>query len=116
MKKYLIPLVVLCLALIGGVVWLYLNLDKQKQENREMQELAALDKQEMENEYQQFALQYSEMKAQINNDSIVAQLSAEQEKTQRLLAELQQRCPRDYPTEEGTGHGSCRIAVVCHRD
>ena len=59
MKKYLIPLVVLCLALIGGVVWLYLNLDKQKQENREMQELAALDKQEMENEYQQFALQYS---------------------------------------------------------
>ena len=90
MKKYLIPLVVLCLALIGGVVWLYLNLDKQKQENREMQELAALDKQEMENEYQQFALQYSEMKAQINNDSIVAQLSAEQEKTQRLLAELQQ--------------------------
>ena len=90
MKKFLIPLILLCLALIGGLVWLYLDLDKQKQENREMQELAALDKQEMENEYQQFALQYSEMKAQINNDSIVAQLSAEQEKTQRLLKELQQ--------------------------
>ena len=90
MKKYLIPLILLCLLLIGGVVWLYLDLDKQKQENREMQELAELDKQEMENEYQQFALQYSEMKTQINNDSIVAQLSAEQEKTQRLLKELQQ--------------------------
>ena len=90
MKKYLIPLVLLCLLLAGGLVWLYLNLDKQKQENKEMQELAALDKQEMENEYQQFALQYSEMKTQINNDSIVAQLSAEQEKTQRLLAELKQ--------------------------
>ncbi|MCR5131390.1 MAG: hypothetical protein K6C10_08030 [Prevotella sp.] len=90
MKKYLIPLVLLCLALIGGLVWLYLDLDKQKQENREMLELAELDKQEMENEYQQFALQYSEMKTQINNDSIVAQLSAEQEKTQRLLKELQQ--------------------------
>ena len=90
MKKYLIPLILLCLLLIGGLVWLYLDLDKQKQENREMQELAELDKQEMENEYQQFALQYSEMKTQINNDSIVAQLSAEQEKTQRLLAELQQ--------------------------
>ena len=90
MKKYLIPLILLCLLLAGGLVWLYLNLDKQKQENREMQELAALDKQEMENEYQQFALQYSEMKTQINNDSIVAQLSAEQEKTQRLLAELKQ--------------------------
>ncbi|MBR0527098.1 MAG: hypothetical protein IJJ98_10435 [Prevotella sp.] len=90
MKKYLIPLILLCLLLAGGLVWLYLNLDKQKQENKEMQELAALDKQEMENEYQQFALQYSEMKTQINNDSIVAQLSAEQEKTQRLLAELKQ--------------------------
>ena len=90
MKKYLIPLILLCLLLIGGVVWLYLDLDKQKQENREMQELAELDKQEMENEYQQFAQQYSEMKTQINNDSIVAQLSAEQEKTQRLLKELQQ--------------------------
>lgn len=90
MKKYLIPLILLCLALIGGVVWLYLNLDQQKQEIREMQELAELDKQEMENEYEQFALQYSEMKTQINNDSIVAQLSAEQEKTQRLLAELRQ--------------------------
>ena len=90
MKKYLIPLILHCLLLAGGLVWLYLNLDKQKQENKEMQELAALDKQEMENEYQQFALQYSEMKTQINNDSIVAQLSAEQEKTQRLLAELKQ--------------------------
>ena len=90
MKKYLIPLILLCLLLAGGLVWLYLNLDKQKQENKEMQELATLDKQEMENEYQQFALQYSEMKTQINNDSIVAQLSAEQEKTQRLLAELKQ--------------------------
>lgn len=90
MKKYLIPLILLCLLLIGGVVWLYLDLDQQKQQNREMQELAELDKQEMENEYQQFAMQYSEMKTQINNDSIVAQLSAEQEKTQRLLRELQQ--------------------------
>ena len=90
MKKYLIPLILLCLLLMGGLVWLYLDLDKQKQENREMQELAELDKQEMENEYQQFAMQYSEMKTQINHDSIVAQLSAEQEKTQRLLRELQQ--------------------------
>ena len=90
MKKYLIPLILICLLLVGGVVWLYLNLNEQKQQNREMLELAELDKQEMENEYEKFALQYSEMKTQINNDSIVAQLSAEQEKTQRLLAELRQ--------------------------
>ena len=72
MKKYLIPLILLCLALIGGLVWLYLDWEKQKKENIEMQELAELNKQEMENEYEKFALQYSEMKTQINNDSIVA--------------------------------------------
>ena len=45
---------------------------------------------EMENEYQQFANQYSEMRMQISNDSIVAQLTAEQEKTERLLKELKE--------------------------
>jgi myosin heavy subunit len=55
-----------------------------------MQELAVLEKQEMENEYQQFADQYSEMKTRINNDSIVAQLTREQERTKQLLEELRQ--------------------------
>lgn len=81
-------MVLIGLLLIGGIVYLGLSLNKQKQENKAMQELAELDKKEMENEYQQFANQYSEMKTQITNDSIVAQLTAEQEKTQRLLDEL----------------------------
>ena len=76
------------LALIAGAVWLFLNLQEQKQVNHDMQELAALDKQEMENEYERFALQYSEMKTQINNDSIIAQLTQEQLRTQQLLEEL----------------------------
>ncbi len=87
-KKILIPLVVVIILLLAGVGVLYFNLHKQRKENADMEQLAALDKKEMENEYQQFADQYSEMKTQINNDSIVAQLTAEQEKTQRLLAEL----------------------------
>lgn len=89
-KKIIIPLVIVIIALIGGVAFLYINLNKQKEEIKEMEQLAALDKKEMENEYQQFANQYSEMKTQINNDSIVAQLTQEQEKTQRLLEELRQ--------------------------
>lgn len=87
-KKILIPLIIAIVVLLGGIGVLYYNLHKQKQENKEMEQLAELDKKEMENEYQQFANQYSEMKTQINNDSIVAQLTQEQEKTQRLLAEL----------------------------
>ena len=89
MKRYVMPLmVVLILALIAGAAWLFMNLQEQKQRNQDMQELAALDKQEMENEYERFALQYSEMKTQINNDSIVAQLTQEQLRTQQLLEEL----------------------------
>lgn len=89
-KKILIPLIIVVILLLAGIGYLYVSLDQQKEENRVMQELAELDKKEMESEYQQFADQYSEMKTKINNDSIVAQLSAEQEKTQKLLAELQQ--------------------------
>ncbi len=87
-KGILTALIVLIMALVGGLVWLFMSLEEQKQVNRDMQELAELDKQEMENEYERFALQYSEMKTQINNDSIVEQLTQEQMKTQRLLEEL----------------------------
>lgn len=80
--------VVIALVACGCIAYLALRLDQQKKENTAMQELAELDKKEMENEYQQFAQQYSEMRTQITNDSIVAQLTAEQEKTQRLLEEL----------------------------
>ncbi len=87
-KKILIPLIVVILALLGGVAYLSMNLKEQKQVNADMQELAALDKQEMENEYERFTLQYSEMKTKINNDSIIAQLTQEQMRTQQLLEEL----------------------------
>lgn len=88
MKKFIIPLCIAVLLLIAGIVYLALNLNKEKENGKAMRELAALDKKEMENEYQQFADQYSEMKTQINNDSIVAQLTNEQLKTQKLLDEL----------------------------
>lgn len=87
-KKFVIPLVIVGLLLIGGIVYLAINLIDQKQANKDMQELAELDKKEMENEYQMFADQYSELKTQINNDSIIEQLTQEQMKTERLLQEL----------------------------
>ena len=74
--KILIPVIVVGLLLVGGIVYLALSLNQQRQENQAMQELAEIDKREMENEYQQFANQYGEMKTKINNDSIVAQLTA----------------------------------------
>lgn len=94
-KKVLIPIITVGLLLVAGIAYLAVSLNKQKEENRAMQELAEMDKKEMENEYQQFARQYSEMKTQINNDSIVAQLTAEQERTQQLLEELRRTKSND---------------------
>lgn len=87
-KKVVIISAIIGLLLIGGIVYLTISLQQQKQANKDMQELAELDKKEMENEYQQFADQYSEMKTQINNDSIIEQLTQEQLKTEQLLKEL----------------------------
>ena len=87
-KKIVIPLVVVIALLLAGIAYLAISLNQEKQVNKDMQELAVLEKQEMENEYQQFADQYSEMKTRINNDSIINQLNREQKRTQQLLEEL----------------------------
>lgn len=91
MKKYIwIPLVLIILLLLVGLGYFGYSYYQEREANKAMQELAALDKQEMENEYERFAQQYSEMKKQISNDSIIAQLTQEQMRTQQLLAELRQ--------------------------
>lgn len=87
-KKVLTVVIAVFVLLLAGIGYLGYNLMQEKQANQDMQELAALDKQEMEKEYQDFAAQYSEMKTFIKNDSIIAELTAEQERTQKLLEEL----------------------------
>lgn len=87
-KGIIISAAVLVLLLCGGVGYLYFGLQKQKQNNAELEQLAALDKKEMENEYTQFALQYDELKKSIKDDSLMQRLSQEQERTQNLLEEL----------------------------
>ena len=87
-KKAWIIVILLVILLLAGIGYLGYSLKKEKKANQDMQELAALDKQEMEKEYQDFAAQYSEMKTFIKNDSIIAELTAEQERTQKLLEEL----------------------------
>jgi hypothetical protein len=88
MKKALIAaVVVVILAMAGIMVYLLLNNRNLEQEKMEMLELAELDKQEMENDYERLTLQYTEMMNSINNDSIIAQLTQEQMRTQQLLEE-----------------------------
>lgn len=89
-KKIIIIASVIGLLLIGGLVYLFLNLQKEKQSKVELQQLAEMDKKEMENEYTQFALQYDELKRSIRNDSLMQRLTEEESKTKSLLAELKQ--------------------------
>lgn len=85
-KKLVITIVVL-VAIIAVVGFLAFN---ESRKNKEMSELFAVEKQEMENEYSTFATQYDELQVQINNDSLKEKLESEKLKTQRLLEELRQ--------------------------
>lgn len=87
MNKKLIIIIILLLVIVGGLTYFSFQ---QHNENKEMAQLFALDKKEMENEYNSFATQYDELQVQINNDSLKQKLESEKLKTQRLLEELRQ--------------------------
>lgn len=86
-KNVFIPILAILVAI---VVWLALSLQKQTVENKEMSQLFEIEKEEMENEYSSFAVQYDELSVQISNDSLVHQLEKEKLRTQQLLEELRQ--------------------------
>ena len=84
-KNLIIFIIALLIVIIGGISFFAY---RQVQENKEMTELFAIEKEEMENEYTTFATQYDELQIQINNDSLRQKLEDEKLKTQRLLEEL----------------------------
>ena len=85
-KSYYAALMLLCLPISSSC-----RSEKEKQQEKELEELrqlADMDRREMENQYAQFALQYDELKKGIKDDSLLHKLSAEQARTQQLLEEL----------------------------
>lgn len=86
-NQKLMIIIALLIVIIGGVSFFAF---RQVQENKEMTQLFAIEKEEMENEYTTFATQYDELQVQINNDSLREQLESEKLKTQRLLEEVRQ--------------------------
>lgn len=75
--------------LIGALAYLaYMLVDKDN-ENKQLQELAELDKAEMKNQYKEFDVQYQELQKQLSNDSLIAQIEEERRHTQQLLEELE---------------------------
>ena len=80
-KKLIAAISAAAVVVVAIIGFLIFTMHRQKVESEKMLELAEMDKMEMENEYEQFAMQYNEMKMQINNDSLVAQLEQEQKRT-----------------------------------
>ena len=76
--------IILVLALAGVSTLLFF----EKKTNYELVQEFELDKEDLENQYTEFARQYDELKLQVSNDSLSALLEQEQNKTERLLEEL----------------------------
>lgn len=94
-RTIILVAVAVVVLLLGGMAYLLYSLNESNEQNKQMLKLAEMDKREMENEYADFARQYNEMKTQINNDSLMAQLEQEQQRTQELLEELQRTKAND---------------------
>ena len=75
----------LLILLLIGVTTLLIS---EKQTNKELVMEFNLDKEDLENQYTDFARQYDELKLTVSNDSLSVLLEQEQLKTQRLLEEL----------------------------
>ena len=86
----IIGIVIAFIAVAGIAVFYMLSWQKSQQNIEEMTQLFEIEKEEMENEYSGFAVQYDEMKVHISNDSLIRQLDKEKQRTQQLLEELRQ--------------------------
>ena len=94
----IIAAVTTVLVLCGIIAYLAYRTNKAEEDNEQMkvlQELAEMDKLEMQNEYEEFARQYQELQTQINNDSLIAQLEKEQQRVQELQEELKRTKSND---------------------
>ena len=86
----IVGIVIAFLAVAGIAVFYMLSWQKSQQNIEEMTQLFEIEKEEMENEYSGFAVQYDEMKVHLSNDSLIRQLDREKQRTQQLLEELRQ--------------------------
>lgn len=89
-------LLAVVLGVLGFIIWNQQSAisekeavsEKQQQELKDMEELVEMNKLDLENQFEQFTAQYGEIITSINNDSLIAQLTREQMRTQKLLEEL----------------------------
>jgi hypothetical protein len=90
MNKKLITISFIAIILIaGGVIfYLYNSLTTTQTEMEEMVEMMNYEKEQLENEYADVALELEGISIKVDNDSLLHQLDQEQKRVQLLLEEL----------------------------
>lgn len=76
--------ILFALIIVGAV----LVISHQQKQIADIQELTQLEKEMLQEEYNELALQYEGFRFEISNDSLARQLATEQAKVQRLMEEL----------------------------
>lgn len=87
-KAWVIILILFLLAVIGGLAYLFLT---QRQQMNELVEQMEIEKEELQEEYEDLAIQFDGYQTlDIRNDSLQDLLCREQQRVQDLLEELRQ--------------------------
>lgn len=87
-KTILIISIVIVLLLSGVILYLIFRVRNTEKEMLEMVEMASYEKEQLENEYTDMALEVEGQMLKIDNDSIFKLLEKEQKRVQLLLEEL----------------------------
>ena len=91
-KAIIIAATVIVLAVLGGAAY---YIYQQQKQIEEMTEVFQLEKEELEDQYNQTVIEYEGYKLQVNNDSLEQKLEDQRIKMQRLVEELKQTKAQD---------------------
>lgn len=87
-KSTLAVLIILLIAVAGLAVYLFFDNRQTKADMQEMVEQMTFEKEELQDEYEELALQFDGYGKNINNDSLAEKLAIEKQRVQDLLEEL----------------------------
>lgn len=87
-KKYIYLFSGVIAILVAAVAALFVMNNKKDQDLAAMEEMMAFEKEQLEDEYEDLAMQYDGYQINISNDSLVNQLAQEKQRVQDLLEEL----------------------------
>lgn len=87
-KAFILALTVVILLLIGTVIFFVHRDSRSRKEMKEIVEMMEFEKEQLEEEFETFSLEFGDYPTTVRNDSLVKLLDEEKAKVQQLLEEL----------------------------